>query len=90
MDEIEMLRRYAARSAAEAPPAIDVRARVLDSIRHDPQDADWMTGSVRPLLFAAAASVLVAVCLGFLAQQSLAEMQDPLTALFTPFLVILT
>lgn len=90
MDEIDMLRRYAVRSAADAPPAIDVRARVLESIRHDRLETDWLAGSVRPLFFAAAASVLVAVCLGILAQQAIAEMQDPLMALFTPFLVALT
>ncbi len=90
MDEIGRLRRYAAQSAALTPPKLDVTARVLETIRRDRQQPDWLSGSVRPMVFAAAASLLVAVALGFLAQHSLSEMQDPLTALFTPFLVTLS
>jgi hypothetical protein len=87
MDEIERLRRYAAHSARQSPLAIDVRARVLESIRRRRPDSDWLAGSVRPMVFAAAASLLVAASLGLLAQHSLAEMQDPLASFFTPFLV---
>ena len=41
------------------------------------------------MMFATAASLLVAVSLGFMAQQSVAELQDPLSSLFTPFVVTL-
>jgi hypothetical protein len=89
MDEIEVLRRYAARSRAATALNVDVSARVLESIRRGREERDWLAGSVRPMMTAAAASVLLAVSLGFYAQQSVAEMQDPLSSLFTPFVVAL-
>lgn len=89
MDEIEVLRRYGARADLEAAPQVDVADRVLASIRRVPAERGWSAGSLRPMLAAAAASLLVAASLGFVAQQAVAEMYDPLTSLFTPFVVTL-
>jgi hypothetical protein len=89
MDEIEVLRRYAAESGSAAPLRVDVTARVLESIRRGREERDWLAGALRPMMTAAAASLLLAVSLGFFAQQSVAEMQDPLASLFTPFVVTL-
>jgi hypothetical protein len=90
MDEIEVLRRYAAESEPAAVPRVDVTARVLQSIRTERRRSDWLAGATAPMVISAAASLLVAVSLGILAQQAVAELQDPLTALFTPFLVTLS
>jgi hypothetical protein len=88
MDEIEVLRRYAAATAA-TPSRVDVTARVLETIRRGGVEREWLAGDLRPMLMAAAASLLVALPLALFAQRSVAEMQDPLAALFTPFLVTL-
>jgi hypothetical protein len=88
MDEIEVLRHYAAATAA-TPSRVDVTARVLETIRRGRFKRDWFAGAQRPMLMAAAAGLLVAVSLALFAQRSVAEMQDPLAALFTPFLVTL-
>ncbi|MEX2092212.1 MAG: hypothetical protein WD971_06020 [Pirellulales bacterium] len=89
MDEIEVLRRYAAQSGAAAALRVDVSDRVLETIRRDREERDWLAGGLRPMMMAAAASLLVAISLGFFAQQAVAEMQDPLSSLFTPFVVTL-
>ena len=89
MDEIEVLRRYAAQTNSSAPLQVDVSDRVLATIRRGREERDWLAGSMQPLMTAAAASLLVAVSLGLYAQQSVAEMQDPLSSLFTPFVVSL-
>jgi hypothetical protein len=89
MDEIEVLRRHAARSSPGRPLTIDVTAHVLETIRRGRDDRDWLAGAMRPMMTAAAASLLVAVSLGFCAQQAVAEMQDPLASLFTPFVMTL-
>ena len=89
MDEIEVLRRYAAQSDAATLPQIDVTDRVLNSIRRRRDEQDWLAGAMRPMMAAAAASLLLAVSLGLFAQQAVAEMQDPLASLFTPFVVAL-
>jgi hypothetical protein len=89
MDEIEVLRRFAAQSGAATSPRVDVAARVLESIRRGRDQQDWLAGAMRPMMTAAAASLLLAVSLGFFAQQAVAEMQDPLASLFTPFVVTL-
>jgi hypothetical protein len=90
MDEIEILRRYAAESEPLAPPRVDVTARVLESIRAERRRPDWLAGATAPMMMAAAASLLVAVTLGLLAHQAVAELQDPLMTLFTPILVTLS
>jgi hypothetical protein len=89
MDELELLRSYGAKLNAATPPHVDVANRVLETICHGRDEQDWLTGTTRPMMVAAAASLLLAVSLGFFAQQSVAEMQDPLTSLFTPFVVTL-
>ncbi len=89
MDEIEVLRRYAAQTRSTTPLQIDVAASVLETIRRGREERDWLAGGLRPMMTAAAASLLVAVSLGFFAQQAVAEMQDPLSSLFTPFVVTL-
>jgi hypothetical protein len=89
MDEIELLRRYGRRSAPRGPTGIDVTDRVLETIGRGRDERDWLAGTLRPLATAAAASVLVAVTLGVLAQNAVADMQDPLASLFTPFVVTL-
>lgn len=89
MDEIEVLRQYAARSDAVEPPPIDVRERVLDTIRRQRPRQDFLTTSRRPMWLAAAASLLVAATLGLYAQQAVAELQDPFASLFTPLIVTL-
>jgi len=89
MDEIEVLRRYAAHTDAVTLPHVDVGDRVLESIRRGRDEQDWLAGAVRPMMAAAAASLLLAVSLGLFAQQAVAEMQDPMASLFTPFVVTL-
>jgi len=89
MDEIEVLRRHAVESGSTVPLRVDVAARVLESIRRGRVERDWLAAASRPMFAAVAASLLVAVSLGVVAQQSVAEMQDPLTSLFTPFVVTL-
>lgn len=86
MDEVEMLRRYAARSA-ESPPPIDVTADVLDTLRRSPRRADRYASSLRPLMSIAAATWLLAFGVAFFASQAWADMQDPLDSLVTPFMV---
>jgi hypothetical protein len=86
MDELELLRQYAARTAATKPPAIDVGERVLATIRNSRPQDDALAAT-RPLWLAMAASLLVAGTLGIYAQQLVADWQDPLASLFTPFLV---
>jgi hypothetical protein len=88
VDEIEMLRRYGARSAATAPPGIDVTADVLETLRSE--GAVRRSQSVtRPLVMAAAAGWLVAVTCGFFGQQAWMAIEDPLGALVAPFVVAL-
>ena len=89
MNEIEVLRRFGAELNATTQPQFDVADRVLESIRRGRDQRDWFAGTVRPMMTAAAASLLVAVSLGWMAQQSVAEMQDPLASLFAPFVVTL-
>jgi hypothetical protein len=86
MDEIDMLRRYAARSAP-SPPPIDVTADVLETLRHDPRATAGQASPLRPLWSVAAAGWLIAVSLTFFASQAWAEVQDPLGALLAPFVV---
>ena len=71
------------------PIHVDVADRVLETIRSGRDERDWLAGATRPMMFATAASLLVAVSLGFMAQQSVAELQDPMASLFTPFVVTL-
>ncbi|MGD9632700.1 MAG: hypothetical protein AB7G28_10285 [Pirellulales bacterium] len=89
MDEIKALREYAARTAADEPPPIDVTDRVLASIRAGRARQDRFSAALRPLMAAAAASLLVAATLSFVAQQAVAELHDPLVSLFTPWMVTL-
>ena len=89
MDEIEMLRQYAARTELDAVPPIDVADRVLATIRRRRARPDWFARAQRPMLVAAAASLLVATSLGVFAQQLVADMQDPMVSLFTPLVVTL-
>jgi hypothetical protein len=87
MDEIEKLRQYAARSAPTKSVDIDVTADVMATIRHrrsQPQPA-----TTRTVFMAVAASWLVALGIGYVAQQALSDMQDPLNSLTTPFAVTL-
>lgn len=88
MDELEILRQYAARADDHAPP-IDVADDVLATIRSRRARSDWFGQQQRPMLLAAAASLLVAASLGIYAQQLVAELQDPMVSLFTPLVVTL-
>jgi hypothetical protein len=89
MDELELLRQYAARTASTEPPAVDVGERVLATIRSSRPQSESLSSATRPLWLAMAASLLVAGTLGIYAQQLVADWQDPLASLFTPFLVTL-
>ena len=86
MDELDMLRRYAARSA-QSPPQVDVTAEVLETLRHDARGSARQASPLRSLWSVAAASWLVAASLTFFATQAWVEMQDPLGSLLAPFVV---
>ena len=83
-----MLRRFGARSAAAAPPGIDVTADVLETLRREGADGRRVSAT-RPLVMMAAAGWLVAVSCAFFGQQAWAAIEDPLGALVSPFLVAL-
>jgi hypothetical protein len=87
MNELEMLRRYSARSAQ--PPHVDVTADVLATLRHNPRAADSHASLLRPLVSVAAAGWLVALSIVFFAEQAWTEVLDPLSALVAPFVVSL-
>lgn len=89
MDEVKRLRKFAERTAADEPPPIDVTDRVLATIRAEWGRRDRFTVALRPLMTLAAASLLMATTLGFLAQQAMAELQDPMVSLFSPWVVTL-
>lgn len=89
MDEIDILRQYAARTESDAVPTVDVTDRVLASVRRQRARPDWYTRAQRPMMLAAAASLLVAASLGVFAEQLVADMQDPMVSLFTPLVVTL-
>ena len=87
MDEIERLRQYAARSAPGDVSNVDVRADVMETIRNQRRVAEAST--TRTVFMAVAASWLVALSIGYFAQQSLSDVQDPMNSLTTPFAVTL-
>lgn len=89
MDEIKALKEFASRSAAVTPSAVDVSERVLSTIRRRQRQRVGFSSAQGSLWTAAAASLLVAVTLGLFAQQTLAELQDPMVSLFTPLVVTL-
>jgi hypothetical protein len=80
---------YGKRLAAEATPNVDVTNRVLDTVRRDRSRPNWAATVTRPLAFAAAAAWLIAVTCGLFAQQAWTTIDDPLGALFSPFVVSL-
>ena len=88
MDEIERLRQYAARSQPAGPPDIDVTADVMATLRR--RRYQQPAASTTPTVFlAVAASWLIAIGIGFFAQQSLADVQDPMHSLTAPFSITL-
>jgi hypothetical protein len=87
MDEIERLRQYAARSATADVSNIDVTADVMATIRNRPIVSESST--TRTVFMAVAASWLVALSIGYFAQQALSDVQDPMNSLTTPFAVTL-
>ena len=87
MDEIERLRQYAARSSPGDVSNIDVTADVMTSIRNQRRMAE--PSATRTVFMAVAASWLVAIGIGYFAQQSLTDVQDPLNSLTSPFAVTL-
>jgi len=87
MDEIEMLRQYGVRTARATSPRIDVTSSVLETLRHTSPARDRWTSLVQPLASVAAAGWLLAFSLGFFVQQALTELQDPISALVTPFVI---
>jgi hypothetical protein len=87
MDEIEKLRRYGARSVPARPLKIDVTADVMATLRS--RASETSASTTRTVFIAAAACWLLAAGIGFLAQQSLADAQDPLASLTAPFSVTL-
>lgn len=91
MDEIRVLREHANYTASQSPPKFDVTDAVLATLRSNTnhETDDWLAGSIRPLFAMATAASLAAVSIGFFAQQSLAELQDPFSSLFSPLVVAL-
>jgi hypothetical protein len=87
IDEIERLRRYAARSAPADLSNVDVTADVMATIRNQRRVAQPST--TQTVFMAVAASWLVALSIGYFAQQSLSDVQDPMNSLTTPFAVTL-
>ena len=87
MDEIERLRQYAARSAPADVSKIDVTADVMATIRNRRSVPESST--TRTVFMAVAASWLVALSIGYFAQQALSDVQDPMNSLTTPFAVTL-
>jgi len=80
MNEEQLLRRLGARSKQEGPPQVDVSARVMAAI-----DAERYAkaASSAALVWLAATSGALAVCVATLAFQALQLCADPLTtALF--------
>ena len=87
MDEIERLRQYAARSQPVGPLDIDVTADVMATLRRRGYERP---AAPPPTIFlAVAASWLIAVGIGYFAQQSLADVQDPMHSLTAPFSITL-
>lgn len=91
MDEIRVLREHANSAASQSPPNLDVAGAVLATLRSNtiPETDDWLAGSIRPLFALATAASLLAISIGLFAQQSLAELQDPFSSLFSPLVVAL-
>lgn len=91
MDEIRILRDHADYTASQSLPKLDVADAVLATLRsRNIRDTDdWLAGSIRPLFAMATAASLLAVSIGLFAQQALAELQDPFSSLFSPFVVAL-
>ena len=87
MDEIDMLRKYAARTESAAPPDVDVTAEVMASIRRTAERRP--ATSMRTVYAAVAASWLIAIGVGFFAQQALSDWQDPMNSFTAPFSVTL-
>jgi hypothetical protein len=87
LDEIDRLRRYAAQSAPTGPINVDVRADVMATLRRHGNRSPATT--TRPLFAAVAACWLVAIGIGFFAQQALSEVQDPMNSLAAPFSITL-
>ena len=87
IDEITRLRQYAARSAQADVSNIDVTADVMATIRS--RRAVPQSSTTRTVFMAVAASWLVALSIGYFAQQALSDVQDPLSSLTTPFSVTL-
>jgi hypothetical protein len=87
MDEVERLRRYAARTAPAAPLDIDVADDVMATLRRRGSQPPASTTST--IFTAVAASWLVAIGIGLFSQQALSDWQDPLNSLTAPFSVTL-
>jgi hypothetical protein len=87
MDELKLLKQWGARSDATNATPIDVTAKVLATLRQ--RRYEQIASPVWPLMMAAAASVLVAVSLGIVVQQSWSDFSDPLNAIISPYLVML-
>jgi hypothetical protein len=87
IDEIARLRQYAAQTERADATKIDVTADVMSTIRS--QRALPQSSTTRTVFMAVAASWLVALSIGYFAQQALSEVQDPLSSLTTPFSITL-
>lgn len=87
MNESEILRQYGKWSVPAAAVDIDVTARVMQTLR-DGRESRW-SATMRPLAVAVAASWMLALVTGFFVQDVWSDLQDPLTALVTPFVVSL-
>jgi hypothetical protein len=86
MDDIEALKQYGSRMQSQAAPPVDVTARVLQTIRNR---RERPIDSVRPLAMVLAAGWAAAIAVGFFVQQAWWDVQDPVAALVTPFVVAL-
>ncbi len=87
MDEIEVLRKYAVRSAPTAPIDVDVTPSVMQTLRNHREDR--FAVSPRPLAMVAAASWVGVLATGVFVQQAWSILQDPIASLVAPFLVAL-
>jgi hypothetical protein len=86
-DDLDMLRKYGARSTASGPIDIDVTSDVMATLHRRGRQPHAST--VRTIFTAVAASWLIAIGVGFFAQRSLSDVQDPMNSLTAPFSITL-
>lgn len=88
MSEIHWLKRYGSAAEIESPIPVDVRARVLRTIRVGRQESYWGE-AVRPLAAVLAASCTAVVASSYYAMEAWSQLQSPLVTFVSPFVVTL-